>query len=163
MTLCTLFILSPVIPLLSLAASSTIHSAYGGTSTLSRNSKYWALKSEPMADFTQYCESTWIRTPNSPAKLDPACWNQHDSNIVEGWHLGFKSLVQCTSPTLCTFLDALKLEQRLTDQKIADRLMLRQKTVVVKQCVSLYNVVAKWCANQTCNRIIRYTIFRKQV
>ena len=39
--------------------------------------------------------------------------------------MGFKSLVQCTNPTLWSFLDALKLEQGLTDQKIADRLMLR--------------------------------------
>ena len=45
------------------------------------------------------------------------------SNIAEVSHLGFKSLVQCTKPTLWTFLDALKLEQGLTDQKIADRLM----------------------------------------
>ena len=34
--------------------------------------------------------------------------------------MGFKSLVQCTNPTLWSFLDALKL-----DQNIADRLMLR--------------------------------------
>ena len=47
------------------------------------------------------------------------------SNIAEGWHLGFKSLVQCTNPTLWSFLDALKLEQGLTDQKISDWLMLR--------------------------------------
>ena len=39
--------------------------------------------------------------------------------------MGFKSLVQCTNPTLWSFLDALILEQGLTDQKIADRLMLR--------------------------------------
>ena len=67
------------------------------------------------ADYTQYCKSTWIGTPNSPAKFDPAWWNQHDSapagllrssNIAKGWHLGFKSLV-CPNPTLWTFLDAL--------------------------------------------------------
>ena len=39
--------------------------------------------------------------------------------------MGFKSLVQCTNPSLWFFLDALKLEQGLTDQKIADRLMLK--------------------------------------
>ena len=87
-----------------------------------------------MADFTQYYESTWIETPGSPAKFDPACWNQHDSvlaglprssNIAEGWHIEFKFLLQCTNPTLWAFLDPLKLEQGLTDQKIADRLMLR--------------------------------------
>ena len=48
-----------------------------------------------MDDYTQYYESTWIGTPNSHAKFDPACWNQHysalaglprSSNIAEGWH-----------------------------------------------------------------------------
>ena len=39
--------------------------------------------------------------------------------------MGFKTLVQCTNPTLWFFLEALKLEPGLTDQKIADRLMLR--------------------------------------
>ena len=46
-------------------------------------------------------------------------------NIAEGWHLGFKSLVQCTNPTRWTFFDALNLEQGLTEQKITDWLMLR--------------------------------------
>ena len=88
-----------------------------------------------MANLTQYYESTWIGTPDSPAKIDPACWNHPDpafaglprrsSNIAEGWYLGFKSLVQCTNPTLWTFFDALRLEQGLTDQRIAERLMLR--------------------------------------
>ena len=40
--------------------------------------------------------------------------------------MGFKSLVQCTNPIFWPFLDALKLKKRsLTDQTIADRLMLR--------------------------------------
>ena len=40
--------------------------------------------------------------------------------------MGFKSLVQCTNPIFWHFLDALKLKQiSLTDQTIADRLMLR--------------------------------------
>jgi len=62
------------------------------------------------------------------------CWNQYDcclaglprsSNLAEGWHNGFRSLVQCTNPTIWKFLEALKLEQGLTDQKITDRLMRR--------------------------------------
>jgi hypothetical protein len=42
-----------------------------------------------------------------------------------GWHNGFRSLVQCTNPTIWNFLTALKLEQGLTDQKITDCLMRR--------------------------------------
>ena len=42
------------------------------------------------------------------------------SNMAEGWHKGFKSLVRCSNPTIWTFLDALKLEQGLTDHKIAE-------------------------------------------
>ena len=153
------FFKSTVIPLLSLAASSTSHSTYGETSpasTFSRSTKFQRIKSLPFvpvddiscacevlkpaipsdnSDFTQHCESTWIGTPNSPVKFDPACWNQHDSalaglprssNIDVGWHLGFKSLVQWTNPILWTIFDALKLEQGLTDQKIAVQLMFRQ-------------------------------------
>ena len=49
----------------------------------------------------------------------------HASNMTEGWHNGFQSLVRCTNPTIWTYLDAIKLEQELTDQELADRLMLR--------------------------------------
>ena len=38
---------------------------------------------------------------------------------------GFRSLVCCTNRTIWTFLDAMKLEQGFTYQKLADRLMLR--------------------------------------
>ena len=47
------------------------------------------------------------------------------NTIAEGWHLRFKFLVQCTNPILWTFLDAIKLEQGLTDQKIDVLLKLR--------------------------------------
>ena len=82
--------------LLSLAASSTTHSAYGGTSPAS-TSEYRSNGSSPfssfqkmtsatpgkevlkptipcdMADFTQYYGSIWIGTPDSAAKFNPAC------------------------------------------------------------------------------------------
>ena len=44
------------------------------------------------------------------------CWLARSSNIAEDGYPGLKSLVQCTNPTLWTFLDALKLEQGLIDQ-----------------------------------------------
>ena len=87
-----------------------------------------------MDSFTRYFESIWMGTPNRPAVFDPLTWNQYDcclaslprsSNLAEWWHDGFRSLVQCTNPTIWNFLTALKLEQGLTDQKITDRHMRR--------------------------------------
>ena len=86
-----------------------------------------------MADFVRYFESTWLGTTARRAQFPPSSWNHNDaslarlprsSNMAEGWHNGFRSLVRCTNPTIWTFLDAMKLEQGLTDQKIADRLLL---------------------------------------
>ena len=81
-----------------------------------------------MAAFTTYFEHTWIGTSSSSPLFDTWSWNQHEtvlarlprsSNLAEGWHNGFKSLVSCTNPTLWKFLDCLKLEQAITDTKIA--------------------------------------------
>ena len=86
-----------------------------------------------MDDFARYFEYTWIGTTGQRALFPPSAWNHHDaslallprsSNMAEGWHNGFRSLVRCSNPTIWSFLDALKLEQRLTDQKIAERLLL---------------------------------------
>ena len=63
------------------------------------------------------------------------------SNIAEGWHLRFKSLVHCTHPTHWIFLDANKLEQGLTDQKIADRLMLSSNIACRNIVLSQYSVL----------------------
>ena len=46
------------------------------------------------------------------------------SNTADGWHNGFRSLVRCSNQTIWSFLDALKLEKGLTDQKITERLLL---------------------------------------
>ena len=69
-----------------------------------------------MADYTKYYELTWIGTLNSPTmpssiqhvgiSMTTLAGLRRSPNIAEGWHLGFKSLVQCTNPTLRTFLDA---------------------------------------------------------
>ena len=72
--------------------------------------------------------------PNALLLIPHDMWNQHDaslmliprsSNIAEGWHHGFHSMLSCSNPTLWKFLDALKSEQALTDQKLARR-KLRQ-------------------------------------
>ena len=50
------------------------------------------------------------------------------SNIAEGWHNGFKSLVDCSHPTIWKFLEALKLEQAITDMKFCNHLIRIEKS-----------------------------------
>ena len=78
-----------------------------------------------MEAFADYYERTWIGTDTTPAMFSPWIWNYHDSvmaglprssNIAEGWHNGFRSLMGCTNPTIWRFLDVLKKE--LEDQKL---------------------------------------------
>ena len=73
-----------------------------------------------MEEFVAYFENTWVGTSAKPPTFDPWSWNHHDSvicglprssNIAEGWHNGFKTLVACANPTMWRFLDCLKLEQ----------------------------------------------------
>ena len=87
-----------------------------------------------MVSFISYFESTWVGTSTTSPHFSHDMWNQHDaslmliprsSNIAEGWHHGFHSMLSCSNPTLWKFLDALKSEQALTDQKLARR-KLRQ-------------------------------------
>ena len=59
--------------------------------------------------------------------------------MAEGWHNGFLSLVRCSNPNIWSFLDALKLEQGLTDQKIAERLLLHPASPRSKKWVNLDN------------------------
>ena len=101
-----------------------------------------------MDDFSRYFEYTWIGTTGQRALFRPSAWNHHDaslallprsSNMAEGWHNGFRSLVRCSNPTIWSFLDALKLEQGLTDQKIAERLLLHPAPPRSKKLVNLDN------------------------
>ena len=89
-----------------------------------------------MVFFISYFESTWVGTSTTSPLFSHSMWNQHDaslkliprsSNIAEGWHHGFHSMLSCSNPTLWEFLDALKSEQALTDQKL-ERRKLRQLT-----------------------------------
>ena len=87
-----------------------------------------------MVSFISYFESTWVGTSTTSPHFSHDMWNQHDaslmliprsSNIAEGWHHGLHSMLSCSNPTLWKFLDALKSEHALTDQKLARR-KLRQ-------------------------------------
>ena len=70
-----------------------------------------------MSDFADYLEYTCLGTSAHPPLFSQMSWNQWDatlcglprsSNITEGWHNSFSSLVNCTHPTIWTFLEALK-------------------------------------------------------
>ena len=85
-----------------------------------------------MTNFSTYYENTWVGTSTTNPLFSHDMWNQHDaslmmiprsSNIAEGWHRGFNSMVSCSNPTIWRFIDCLKAEQALTDVKIAKRLM----------------------------------------
>ena len=83
-----------------------------------------------MESFTRYFENTWIGTSTARPMFSHDMWTQHEAslmklprstNMVEGWHNGFHSMLQCNNPTLWKFLDTLKAEQALTDLKITKR------------------------------------------
>ena len=83
-----------------------------------------------MAEFASYYENIWIGTSTTNPNFAPHMWNQHEaaqmriprsSNIAEGWHHGFHSMLSCSKPTIWKFLDCLKAEQALTDVKKTKR------------------------------------------
>ena len=87
-----------------------------------------------MSSFVDYFEYTWVGTSYRNPVFSHNRWNQHDatalllprsSNIAEGWHHGFNSMLSCTNPTIWKFLDCLKKEQNLTDVKIT-KMMMRE-------------------------------------
>ena len=84
-----------------------------------------------MLTFSTYFENTWIGTTSSNPLFTHDIWNQYDatrallprsSNIAEGFHHGFHSMLGCSHPTIWKFLDTIKAEQSLTDVKLAKRL-----------------------------------------
>ena len=87
---------------------------------------------DDMLQFVSYYEITWIGTSAADPLFSLDLWNFHDStlmllprstNLAEGWHHGFKSMLSCHNPTTWRFLDCLKAEQDLTDLKITRQLM----------------------------------------
>ncbi|CAK9289960.1 unnamed protein product [Gordionus sp. m RMFG-2023] len=79
-----------------------------------------------------YYEATWIgKTLRNGDRQEPRfpipLWNQYaatlegipkTNNAVEGWHRAFSSLLSSHHPSIWKFLDALRLEQSLTEAKI---------------------------------------------
>ena len=62
-----------------------------------------------------FCCRCWIGT-SSTLPTFTTCGTYmillpHSSNIAEGWHHGFHSMLSCSNPNLWKFLDALKAEQ----------------------------------------------------
>ena len=91
------------------------------------NALYKMTRSD-MDPFVEYFERTWIGTSSRRPLFDHTKWNHHDdilldlprsSNLAEGWHHGFHTMMGCSNPTIWKFLDVLKKEQNLTDVKVA--------------------------------------------
>ena len=85
-----------------------------------------------MAELASYYENSWTGTATSNSFYAHDIWNQHDasqlmiprsSDIAEGWHHGFHSLMSCSKLTFWKFLDSLKAEQSLGDVKLTKRLL----------------------------------------
>ena len=79
-----------------------------------------------MIDFTRYYEATWIGSSGNRPTFANDMWNQNaagrsllprSTNIAEGWHRGFNSMLGCSNPTIWKFLDCVKAEKSLTDMK----------------------------------------------
>ena len=77
-------------------------------------------------EFTRYYEATWIGSSGNRPTSAYEIWNQNaagrsllprSTNIAEGWHWGFNSMLGCSNPTIWKFLDCVKAEQSLTDMK----------------------------------------------
>ena len=75
-----------------------------------------------MAKATAHYKVIWIRTSTSNPIFTHDIWSHHDStqlliphstNIPEGWHHGFNSLLSCSKPTIGKFLNCLKSENSL--------------------------------------------------
>ena len=90
---------------------------------------------DDMRTFIDYFEHTWVGTSYSEPLFPHSRWNQHDatalllprsSNIAEGWHHGFHTLLSCSNPTIWKFLSCLKNEQDITDVKITKMKMREQ-------------------------------------
>ena len=88
-----------------------------------------------MSSFVDYYEYTWVGTSNRNPTFSHYRWNQHDattlllprsSNIAEGRHHGFRSMLSCQNPSCWKFLDCLKKEQSLTEVKMT-KMMMREE------------------------------------
>ena len=81
---------------------------------------------------TKYLAAVYVSGMGLVLTFARSEWNLHDStkmllprssNLAEGWHHGFHSMLSCNNPTIWKLLDCLKAEQSLTDVKLTRRLL----------------------------------------
>ena len=79
----------------------------------------WYRGAEKQQTDTPLTRKTWTSTTNP--NFAPHMWNQHEavqmmiprsSNIAEGWHHGFHSMLSCSKPTIWKFLTDVKKTKR---------------------------------------------------
>ena len=88
-----------------------------------------------MPSFVDYYEYTWVGSSNRNPTFSYYRWNQHDitalllprsSNIADGWHFGFRSMLSCQNTSIWKFLECLKKGQRITAVKMT-KMMMREE------------------------------------
>ena len=88
-----------------------------------------------MIEFTRYYEATRIGSSGNRPTFAHDMWNQNaagrsllprSTNIAEGWHRGFNSMLGCSNPTIWKFLDCVKAEQSLTDMKKKTKQIMKE-------------------------------------
>ena len=81
-----------------------------------------------MIQFTRYYKATWIGSSGTRPTIAYDIWNQrqnaasrsvlpYSTNIAEGLHRSFNSMLTCSRPTIWKFLDCVKAEQSFTYMK----------------------------------------------
>lgn len=78
-------------------------------------------------DFLAYFKSTWVKGIRGEARYPPGVWNvrgrtlllmNRTNNFVESFHNTFKQLLGHSHPTIWAFIDAVALQQGISDGKI---------------------------------------------
>ena len=89
-----------------------------------------------MIEFTRYYEAIWIDSSDNRPTFPHDMWNHNaagrsllprSTNIAEGWHRGFNSMLGYSNPTIWKFLDCVKAEQSLTDMKKKTKQIMKKK------------------------------------
>ena len=104
--------------------------------------------------FSAYMEYTWVGTRSSDPLFPILSWNQHDAslmklprctNMAEGWHNAFNSMLVCTHPLIWRLLDALRKEQNLTRIKLGRMRQLEDLEILAAKWVRFDNRIQQHC------------------
>jgi hypothetical protein len=104
-----------------------------------------------------YFEKTYVGTAGNEARYPPLIWNLNSrilelehrtSNALESWHRQLSTTVQASHPTIFKFLEELKLEITLSEQKIdrfsATNKASRRNNSAIKRDVDYKNLVLRF-------------------